>query len=349
MNSSLEGKRSEAVHLRRRLEYAKSTSLENVTEDGSSASKEPTAEVEFRIKFRTEYGQQMKLVGSDRHFGSWAIAKTPPMTWNDGHIWTCVLSLPVQRIYEYKYVIVDSNGATVVRWQQGNNCVLALSTEDVEVRVGDNWEGTPGAQVSSKGLGISTKEEKLLDWAEEMRALSKGPSSLALQHTEALQKAEEENELVRQEASRLKSELRMVSMSRQAAERQVKELQQENRRLLSIMMEQQNAHRSILEQALKILSDPEGDPVLDQRTGQSKKDPGSDSTTGHSKKNPVLRPRTGESEEGAGSADSAQTGGNGSPPSAGRMKSPHSKNRRNRSNKRRKHQKLSTRTAAFLA
>eukprot|EP00210_Caulerpa_lentillifera_P007238 g6925.t1 len=288
----------------------------------TSTDIEGAALVEFRIKFRADYGHQMKLVGSDRHFGSWAIAKTPSMKWSDGHIWTCVLKLPIRSIYEYKYVIVDSNGATVVRWQQGNNCVLAVSEHDTELIVEDNWEGVPGAKVSSKGIGISTKEEKLMDWAEEMRmSSSKASLSTSSQQVEALEKAKEETQLVRQESSRLKSELRMASMSRQAAERQVKELQQENRRLLSIMMEQQVSHRGVLEQALKIVSDPSNDPVLETKTGQSETELNKD--------------------------DPVESGGNGnSPAAARRQKSPHSRKPRSQSSKRNRNRQ-STRTAAL--
>lgn len=183
---------------------------------------EPSAKVEFRMKFRAEYGQMVKIVGSAIQFGAWAIAKSPAMKWNDGDVWSVTVPLPVNNIYEYKYVVVDSYGASVIHWQKGNNCVLAIGLTDTDMVVGDNWEGSPGARVTSKGKGISTKEERLLDWAEEVKSMTSDNTALVLEQKQKLERAQEENRLVRQEASRLKSELRMASMTRQAAEQQVK-------------------------------------------------------------------------------------------------------------------------------
>ena len=178
--------------------------------------------MEFHIKFRTDYGQQMKIVGSALEFGSWAIAKSPVMKWSEGDVWSATLRLPVGNIYEYKYVVVDAHGASVVQWQKGNNCVLAIGMTDKEMKVADNWEGSPGATVTSRGKGISTKEERLLDWAAEMKSHSADNTQLVLEQTKELEKAQEDTRIARQESTRLKSELRMASMSRQAAEQQVK-------------------------------------------------------------------------------------------------------------------------------
>ena len=178
--------------------------------------------MQFRIKFRTDYGQLVKIVGSAVPFGAWAIAKSPAMRWNEGDIWSVTINLPVGNIYEYKYVVVDSHGASVIHWQKGNNSVLAIAATDKELVVGDNWEGNPGASITAKGKGRMTKEERLLDWAAEVRASSSDSTALVLEKKQELEKAREENRVAQEAASRLKSELRMASMTRQAAEQQVK-------------------------------------------------------------------------------------------------------------------------------
>jgi len=218
---------------------------------------EPCAKVEFQVKFRTEYGQIVKIVGSALQFGSWAIAKSPAMQWNEGDIWSATIKLPVNNIYEYKYVVVDSYGASVIHWQKGNNCILAVGLTDTDMVVGDNWEGSPGARVTSKGKGMSTKEERLLDWAEEVKSMSSDNTALVLEQKRKLERIQEENRLVRQEASRLKSELRMASMTRQATEQQVKELQQENRMMMSLLTEQQAVHKTVMQEALTMLDESE--------------------------------------------------------------------------------------------
>lgn len=353
-----------------RPDSPKDTSLEKTNEEISTSLEKSysVARVEFRIKFRTNYGQQMKIVGSHSQFGSWSISRCPAMKWSDGDVWRMTLFLPVAQIYEYKYVVVNSNSPSVVLWQQGNNCVLAISAQDKELQVGDNWSGSPGATVASKGRGISTKEERLMDWAREMRA-SSGNNKMTLKQKRLLERAQEEQRIARQEATRLKSELRMAAMSRQVSERQVKELQQENRRLLSIVMEQKTIHKNIMEQTLQLLS--EQDPVLETKTESSKNSTADETKTGSSDKSPVLETKTGSSknctvvEKRAGSSknstvderragsseDLVETSETSSPDvisngSAPLASSKNSKSRRRKFNRRRKKRRPSTKTAA---
>ena len=42
-------------------------------------------------------------------------------------------------VVEYKYVLLDHSGHHPVAWQQGNNSVLALRSQDDVVEVFDNW------------------------------------------------------------------------------------------------------------------------------------------------------------------------------------------------------------------
>lgn len=183
---------------------------------------EPCAKVEFRVKFRTDYGNQIKIVGSAAQFGAWAIAKSPAMKWSEGDIWRVSIDLPVRNIFEYKYVVVDVLGASVIEWQKGNNCVLAIGVTDTSMTVHDNWEGNPGACVTSKGKGMASKEERLLDWAEEVKSMAPESTALVLEKQEKIESIQQENQIAKQEVSRLKSELRMVSLTRQTAEQQVK-------------------------------------------------------------------------------------------------------------------------------
>ena len=94
--------------------------------------------VKFFMKFHVDYGQQICLVGSIPEIGNWILSDSVSLSWNEGDIWCATLELPSNSVIEYKYVVVG-HGGHAVAWQSGNNSVLALTEEDEEVEVHDNW------------------------------------------------------------------------------------------------------------------------------------------------------------------------------------------------------------------
>ena len=50
----------------------------------------------------------------------------PELSWTEGDRWHAKISLPSGRVYEYKYVVLDSSGTHALTWQRGNNSVLAI-------------------------------------------------------------------------------------------------------------------------------------------------------------------------------------------------------------------------------
>lgn len=71
--------------------------------------------------------------------GSWALQHAPELQWSDGDRWHVSIDLPANGVYEYKYVILSSDGQHAISWQRGNNCVLAIKPDDDRVEVFDNW------------------------------------------------------------------------------------------------------------------------------------------------------------------------------------------------------------------
>jgi hypothetical protein len=71
--------------------------------------------------------------------GAWNLAKAPFLRWSEGDLWNVTLELAAGGVYEYKYVVVESDGVTAASWQRGANNVLALQMSDTEVEVYDNW------------------------------------------------------------------------------------------------------------------------------------------------------------------------------------------------------------------
>ncbi len=82
--------------------------------------------------------------------GSWALQHAPELQWSDGDRWHVSVDLPANGVYEYKYVIMSSEGQHAISWQRGNNCVLAIKPDDDRVEVYDNWYG---GDVDARGCG----------------------------------------------------------------------------------------------------------------------------------------------------------------------------------------------------
>ncbi|XRB05743.1 carbohydrate-binding-like protein [Pycnococcus provasolii] len=128
-------------------------------------------DVAFRIDYRTEMGEEMCVCGGGDHMGNWDVAKAIPMRCIDGgHVWRAEVEMPAGSIREYKYVIRRCDEKwNAVRWQVGNNRVLALRTmsrypEGAKVFCSDNWAGEPTASYIAEhegGVTMSYVEEHL--------------------------------------------------------------------------------------------------------------------------------------------------------------------------------------------
>ena len=92
-----------------------------------------SANVTFQVRYKTELGEQLRVVGSSPELGAWDIAKAPQLKYKtDGDmdgIWVCDVKLPCGQIYEYKYVVCNDQGVPL-QWQQGNNALLAVGIRD---------------------------------------------------------------------------------------------------------------------------------------------------------------------------------------------------------------------------
>ena len=78
--------------------------------------------VEFRLQQKTEYGQDLYVIGSTAELGGWKEFKNK-MKWTEGHIWTISLDL-VDPQFEYKYVIKTGKE---LKWEPGPNRVCVMS------------------------------------------------------------------------------------------------------------------------------------------------------------------------------------------------------------------------------
>ncbi|KAF8056234.1 CAF1-7 [Scenedesmus sp. PABB004] len=123
-----------------------------------------TRSVKFHVRYKTDFGQEVYLVGNCAALGNWDVMQASParraqrgsgrsgggsggsggggggcgrgahsrapaaqgvrLTWSAGHIWQGSVELPAGLHIQYKYVV--RAGAEVLRWQEGDNVSLEM-------------------------------------------------------------------------------------------------------------------------------------------------------------------------------------------------------------------------------
>lgn len=208
--------------------------------------------VTFWMKFHVDYGQHIVLVGSMPELGSWILADGVSLTWSEGDLWNATLELPSTSVLEYKYVVVGQGGHAV-SWQSGNNSVLAISDDEEEVEVHDNWGGNPGAKVVSGDNLPVTREKKLLSWATDLE-------NQVIQQRQELRKlrmelvtAQEEARLAREEAKRLKRALANAEAEKATSSKAIRNAEAVNNVLKDQIKDTTASFREALQAAVDIL------------------------------------------------------------------------------------------------
>lgn len=218
--------------------------------------------VTFWMKFHVDYGQHIVLVGSMPELGSWILADAVALTWSEGDLWHATLELPSTSVLEYKYVVVGQGGHAVA-WQSGNNSVLAISDDEDEVEVHDNWGGNPGATVVSGDNLPVTREKKLLSWATDLE-------NQVIQQRQELRKlrmelvaAQEEARLARDEAKKLRRELANAEAEKATTSKAIRNAEAVNTVLKDQIKDTTASFREALQTAVEILE-------ADKKTNKSK-------------------------------------------------------------------------------
>eukprot|EP00884_Botryococcus_braunii_P010877 jgi/Botrbrau1/19791/Bobra.0124s0039.1 len=215
----------------------------------------PVVDVQFWLGYHTEFGQSIRVVGSDPALGEWRLEKAAQMSWSEGDMWKASVKLQGGQVYEYKYALVNSQGQPV-NWQKGNNSVLALKVDDSDINVYDNWEGSPGAKVMVGGTALS-REKRLLTWAQEIEALvHEQRGQMRLSKIE-LQSAQEEARKEREVAQIARAELTRAETDLRNTRKRVSELETVNRLLRTQLKETQETFRHALQTAQKYIIEAE--------------------------------------------------------------------------------------------
>jgi len=93
-------------------------------------------EVCFSVGYRTDWGQNLYVVGDLEELGGWSTEKAVKMGWTQGHVWTTKVTLPFSVMFHYKYLVLGENESS--RWETGPN----RSAVSVVERHVDVWNHT---------------------------------------------------------------------------------------------------------------------------------------------------------------------------------------------------------------
>eukprot|EP00798_Chlamydomonas_sp_ICE-L_P028366 gene28366-31493_t len=198
--------------------------------------------VEFCLKYKTNWGEGVKIIGSHANLELYYTA---------GDLWKVTVDMP-PGVCEYKYVVIDYESKQPVHWQAGGNAVLAIDVDERgPVEVMDNWPNAPGSSVRA-GDGVSiTREDKLKHWGTKMM----GFFEEAQEAKTALQLKSNETSTMKSELAQVKMEMSMIQQERLQHRKQIAELQNENMRLQMELTATRQEMNSTLAEALTMLQE----------------------------------------------------------------------------------------------
>lgn len=98
-------------------------------------------QLHFQIRYHTEFGQNLFLIGNHVILGNGDIANAVPMQYLNEQAWTVSIELPKNAIsspIQYNYVLVNADGSSVVDW--GNDRVIDVEIINAnQVHLIDTW------------------------------------------------------------------------------------------------------------------------------------------------------------------------------------------------------------------
>ena len=106
----------------------------------SSASLFNGKNATFTIKFNTQPGENVYVVGNTPELGAWDVAKAKKMMWNCGNTWDIEIGFPEEAHCQYKY-FVQVEETKDIRWEKISNRDVFVYEDGLVIE--DKWESVP--------------------------------------------------------------------------------------------------------------------------------------------------------------------------------------------------------------
>ncbi|WIA42683.1 hypothetical protein OEZ86_008641 [Tetradesmus obliquus] len=130
-----------------------------------------TRSVKFHVRYKTDWGQEVYLVGNCAALGDWDVLAGVRLAWSPGHIWQGSVELPAGAHIQYKYVVRNADGS-VVRWQEGDNVSLELPggpAEALALDVEDSWNKSKQVKrILAAGTPVRFNIRLQVEWGQHL-------------------------------------------------------------------------------------------------------------------------------------------------------------------------------------
>lgn len=133
----------------------------------------------FKIKYKTEFGECLSIIGESETTGQWTDFGKGMMEWTEGHWWKITFEIDPKQPFMYKYVVLDHASRKPKHWEQGINRICDPQFIPRSSNFGnclepviDEWEHftvtfsiyMPTSNVVTQYMRINGQTEKLGDW-----------------------------------------------------------------------------------------------------------------------------------------------------------------------------------------
>jgi hypothetical protein len=75
----------------------------------------------FQMKYNTQPGEDLGVIGSISELGSWEQNNALRMRWNDGNIWKAEINYDFGMVKEFEFKFIFIENGRVKKWEDGNN------------------------------------------------------------------------------------------------------------------------------------------------------------------------------------------------------------------------------------
>jgi len=75
----------------------------------------------FQMKYNTQPGEDLGVIGSISELGSWDQNNALRMRWNDGNIWKAEINYDFGMVKEFEFKFIFIENGRVKKWEDGNN------------------------------------------------------------------------------------------------------------------------------------------------------------------------------------------------------------------------------------
>jgi len=121
--------------------------------------------IQFTIKYNTQFGQELLVLGSDPALGNWIWQNGKKMKYSEGGFWKLQAELPFSNKIVYKYVIINNHNPIpylepgldreIILQENSSTKIIRNDFWGSEPKIQEIYTGLPGGKLYRSGLAFS--------------------------------------------------------------------------------------------------------------------------------------------------------------------------------------------------